>query len=149
MEEIQTFENTYTLAFNVLWFPYFHIGCDPDWNVLYFCVLCCLSSHARDWFAWLDRRNPYRQTSMKWSKTISVCIAVIFDHLWFFANTLFFFISYQIKGQKWKLFLVSVVFYVLYAAYRIALQAPGISSSELTRVQRIPGNILLSFSIGV
>ena len=45
VEEIQTFENTYPLVFSVLWFSYFHIGCHTDWNVLYFCVLCCLSRH--------------------------------------------------------------------------------------------------------
>ena len=52
-------------------------------------------------------------------------------------------------GLKSKLFLISFVFYVLDAAYRIALQALGISRSELTPLQRIPGNILLSFTVGV
>ena len=97
----------------------------------------------------LARPKDSVPANIQWSKTISVCIAIIFDHLWFFANTLFFFRSYQIIGLKRKLFLVSVFFCVLDAAYRIALQALGISSSELTRVQRIPGNILFSFSIGV
>ena len=45
VEEIQTFQNTYTLVFNVLWIFYFHTGCHTDWNVLYPCVLRCLSSH--------------------------------------------------------------------------------------------------------
>ena len=63
-------------------------------------------------------------------------------------NTLFFFRSYQIIGLKRKLFLVSIFFYVLDAAYRIALQALGISSSELMRVQRIFGFLLiLCFSL--
>ena len=97
----------------------------------------------------LARPKDSVPANIQWSKTISVGIAIIFDHLWFFANTLFFFRSYQIIGLKRKLFLVSVVFYVLDAAYRIALQALGISSSQLTRVQRIPGNVLFSFSIGV
>ena len=52
---------------------------------------------------------------------------IIFVHLWCFVNTLFFFRSYQIMGLKSNLFLVSSVFYVLDAAYRIALQAHGIS----------------------
>jgi len=55
---------------------------------------------------------------------------IIFVHLWFFVNTLFFFRSYQIMGLKSNLFLVSSVFYVLDADYRIALQALGISRSE-------------------
>ena len=88
-------------------------------------------------------------SKIQWSKTISECMEIIFIHLWFFVNTLFFFRSYQIMGLKRKLFLVSSVFYVLDVAYRIALQALGISRSELTSVQRIPGNILFSFSVGV
>ena len=97
----------------------------------------------------LTRSKESVPANIQWSITISVCIVIIFDHLWFFVNTLFFFRSYQIMGLKWKLFLVSFVFSVLDAAYRIALQALGISRSKLTPVQRIPGNILFSFSIGM
>ena len=97
----------------------------------------------------LARPKDSIPSKIQWSKTISECMEIIFLHLWFFVNTLFFFRSYQIMGLKSKLFLVSSVFYVLDAAYRIALQALGISRSELTPLQRIPGNILFSFSIGV
>ena len=144
MEEIQTFENTYTLVFNVLRFSYFHIGCHTDWNVLYFCVLCCLSSHIG-----LPASIEGIRTSKHPVVENHFCVLRVFDHLCFFVNTLFFFRSYQIMGLKRKLFLVSSVFYVLDVAHLIALQALGISRSELTPVQRIPGNILFSFSIGV
>ena len=52
-------------------------------------------------------------------------------------------------GLKRKRFLISCLFYVLDAAYRIALQAFDISRSELTPLKRFPGNVLCSFSVGV
>ena len=97
----------------------------------------------------LTRPKESVPANIQWSKTIFGCIEIILLHLWFFVNTLFFFRSYQIMGLKRKLFLVSFVFYVLDAAYRIALHALGISRSQLTPIQRIPGNVLFSFSIAV
>ena len=97
----------------------------------------------------LARPKDSIPSKIQWSKTISESLEIIFTHLWFFFNALFFFRSYQIMGLKSKLFLISFVFYVLDAAYRIALQALGISRSELTPVQRIPGNVLFPFSVGV
>ena len=97
----------------------------------------------------LARPKDSIPSKIQWSKTISECMEIIFIHLLFFVNTLFFFRSYQIMGLKRKLSLVSLVFYVLDVAYRIAFQALGISRSELTPVQRIPANVLFSFSIGV
>ena len=52
-------------------------------------------------------------------------------------------------GVKRKRFLVSFVFYVLDVAYRIALQALGISRSELTLLQIVPTNVLIFLSLGV
>ena len=52
-------------------------------------------------------------------------------------------------GVKRKRLLVSFVFYVLDVAYRIALQALGISRSELTLLQIVPTNVLIFFSLGV
>ena len=97
----------------------------------------------------LARPKDSIPSKIQWSKTISECIEIIFIHLCFFVNTLFFFRPYQIIGLKRNLFLVSSFFYILDAAYRIALQALGISRSELTPLQRIPGNILFSFTVGV
>ena len=73
----------------------------------------------------------------------------IFIHLCFFVNTLFYFKPHQIKGLKRQLILVSSVFYVLDVAYRIVLQAVGISPSELTPLQKVPANVLFLFSFGV
>ena len=85
---------------------------------------------------------------IQWSKTTSECVEVIFIHLWFFVNTLFYFKPHQIKGLKRQLILVSSIFYVLDAAYRIALQALGISRSEFP-LQTVPANALFFFSFGV
>ena len=97
----------------------------------------------------LGRPKASIPSKIQWSKTISECMEIMFIHLWFFVNTLFFFRSYQIMGLKNKLFLVSSVFYVLDAAYRIALQVLGISRSELTPLETVPSNALFLFSLGV
>ena len=87
-------------------------------------------------------------SKIQWSKTTSECVEVIFIHLWFFVNTLSYFKPHQIKGLKRQLILVSSVFCVLDAAYRIALQALGISPSEFP-LQTVPANALFFFSFGV
>ena len=97
----------------------------------------------------LGRSKDSIPSKIQWSKTTSECVEVIFIHLWFFVNTLFYFKPHQIKGLKRQLFLVSSVFYVLDAAYRIALQALGIFQTELTPLQTVPANVLFLFSFGV
>ena len=97
----------------------------------------------------LGRSKDSIPLKIQWSKTISKCMEVIFIHLWFFVNTLFYFKPHQINGLKRQLILVSSVFYVLDAAYRIALQALGISQSALTPLQTVPLNVLFLFSFGV
>lgn len=79
---------------------------------------------------------------IQWTKTISESISCIPIYAWFFLNMLFFFRPYQISGLKRKIFLISFVFYLLDSLYRLTLQGFGISHSELTRRQRIPGNVL-------
>ena len=106
--------------------------------VAYQVTLVCLG-RSKDSIPW----------KIQWSKTISECMEVIFIHLWFFVNTLFYFKPHQIKGLKRQLILVSSVFYVLDAAYRIVLQALGISQSALTPLQTVPLNVLFLFSFGV
>ena len=97
----------------------------------------------------LGRPKGSIPSKVQWSKTISECMEIIFFHLRFFINTLFYFKSHQIVGLKRKLFLVSFVFYVLDVASRITLQALGISRSELTLLQIVPTNVLIFFSLGV
>ena len=143
VETIQTIANIFSLEFIVLWISDFCIDCSPDWNVTYHCVsyqvtLVCLG-RSKDSIPW----------KIQWSKTISSCVQFIFIHLCFFVNTLFYFKPHQIKGLKRQLILVSSVFYILDAAYRIVLQALGISRSELTPLQKVPANVLFLFSFGV
>lgn len=83
---------------------------------------------------------------IQWTKTISESITCIPIYAWFLLNMLFFFRPYQILGLKRKIFLISFVFYLLDSLYRLALQGFGISHSELTRRQRIPGNVLFLLS---
>jgi len=94
------------------------------------------------------RTRPKQSIPIKiqWSKTISESISCIPIYTWFFLNMLFFFRPHQILGLKRKIFLISFVFYILDTLYRLALQGFGISHSELTRWQRIPGNILFLLS---
>ena len=88
-------------------------------------------------------------SKIRWPQTISKSVVIIFIHLWVFVNTLFYFKPHQIRGLKRQLILVSSVFYVLDAAYRIVLQALGISRFELTPLQTVPANVLFLFSFGV
>ena len=97
----------------------------------------------------LGRSKDSIPLKIQWTKTISKCTKVIVIHLWFFGNTLFYFKPHQIKGLKRQLILVSSVFCVLDAAYRIVLQALGISQSALTPLQTVPLNVLFLFSFGV
>ena len=96
-------------------------------------------------FVCLGRSKDSVPLKIQWSKTISECMEIIFFIFVFFINTLFYFKSHQIVGVKRKLFLVSFVFYVLDVAYRIALQALGISRSELTLLRIVPTNVLIFF----
>ena len=93
----------------------------------------------------LGRSKDSIPWKIQWSKTISSCVQIIFNHLWFFVNTLFYFKPHQIKGLKRQLILVSSVFYVLDVAYRIVLQAVGISRYELTPLQTVLVNVLFFF----
>ena len=97
----------------------------------------------------LDHPKKSIPIKLQWSRTISQVTEIIFIHFWFYVNTLFYFRPYQIMGLKRKLFVISFIFYLLYSFYRVALQGFGISHSKLTRIQRIPGNVLFSLSVCV
>ena len=84
---------------------------------------------------------------IQWSRTISEVIYCMPIYAWFSLNTLFFFRPHQILGVKRNIFLISFVFYILDSLYRIALQGFGISHSELTRLQRIPGNAIFLLNV--
>ena len=145
MEAIQTIANIFSLEFVVLWISDFCVGCSPDWNVIYHCVLRCISSH-------ISLHGSIEGLRTMENPMVENHFGVHGNHFFifvFFINTLFYLKSHQIVAVKRKLFLVSFVFYVLDVAYRIALQALGISRSELTLLQIVPTNVLIFFSLGV
>ncbi|KAL9974754.1 hypothetical protein ACROYT_G011837 [Oculina patagonica] len=84
---------------------------------------------------------------MQWYRTISEITACTFLYFWYFLITLFCFRPYQIMGLKRKLFLISFVFYVLDSLNRGILQGLGISHSEMTFSQKIPGNVFFVLMI--
>ena len=97
----------------------------------------------------LARSKDSIPSKIQLPQTISKSVVIIFIHLCFFVNTLFHFKPHQIMGLKRQFILVSSVFYVLDTAYRIALQALGISQSALTPLQTVPLNVLFLFSFGL
>ena len=64
---------------------------------------------------------------LQWMRTISCSIAYVSFYIWFFTNALLLFRSYQLKGVRRKLFLPCCVAYSLDVAYRVILQALGMS----------------------
>ena len=95
----------------------------------------------------LARPRESIPVKIQWSKTAFESTEAVFIHLSFFVNNLFYFKSYQIKGMKIKLFLISSFIFAFYVAYRIALQGLGASYSDLTPVQSILGNVIFLFSM--
>ena len=65
---------------------------------------------------------------VQWMRTISCSIAYFLVHILFFMNVLFVFRQYQLKGVKGKLFLPCCVAYSFDVAYRVILQALGMSN---------------------
>ena len=59
---------------------------------------------------------------VQWTRTISDAISVLFYYIWLFVNLSFLFRSYQLKGLKKKLMLVSLLTYCLDILYRVVLQ---------------------------
>ena len=84
---------------------------------------------------------------LQWMRTISASILCAFLYIWYFTNALFLFRSFQLIGVKRKLILISGVFYVLDAAYRVLLQYLGVSKSKLSASQKIPLNGLFITSV--
>ena len=70
----------------------------------------------------LGRSKYSIPSKIQWPRTISKSLVIIFIHLCFFVNTLFYFKPHQIRGLKRQHILVSSVSYVLDTAYRIVLR---------------------------
>ena len=62
---------------------------------------------------------------VQWTRTVSDAISVIFYYIWIFVNLSFLFRSYQLRGLKKKLLLVSLLMYCLDTLYRVVLQVMG------------------------
>ena len=77
---------------------------------------------------------------MQWIRSMSDVISCAFLYVWFFVLVLFLFRPFQLMGVKRKLFLVCFLVYCLDALYRVALQALGISHSNISNSQKIPLN---------
>lgn len=75
---------------------------------------------------------------VQWTRTISDAISAVFYYTWFFVNLSFLFRSYQLKGLKKKLMLVSFFMYGLDAIYRIVLQVMEMPYYLAPNVYQIP-----------
>ena len=84
---------------------------------------------------------------VQWVRSISDMISCAFLYTWCFTCMLFLFRPYQLYGVKAKLIVVFSLCYVLDAAYRLALQALGISRSKLSITQKIPLNVIFFLSV--
>ncbi|XP_078347205.1 uncharacterized protein LOC144632429 [Oculina patagonica] len=84
---------------------------------------------------------------VQWIRTTSVVISCAFLYIWYFVSMLFLFRLYQLIGVKRKLLLVCFLVYCLDSIYRFALQALGISYSNLSALQKIPLNVLFLISV--
>ena len=86
--------------------------------------------------------HPMNSTSvqMQWVRSTSDVIYCGFLYIWFFVLLLFLFRPFQLMAVKKKLFLVCFLTYSLDTLYRVALQALGISHSNISYLQKIPLN---------
>ena len=75
---------------------------------------------------------------IQWIRSMSDVIGCAFLYVWFFLLTQFLFRPFQLIGVKRKLLLVCFITYSLDTLYRVALQALGISHSNISYPQKIP-----------
>ena len=75
---------------------------------------------------------------LQWFITISKVLSVSCLYFWFLINMRFYFRPFQLSGVRKTIFIVSLFFYLVDSAYRIGIQAGGISHSKLTALQHIP-----------
>ena len=87
------------------------------------------------------------QINLQWviSNVFSICIRYVLC----FANVLFYFRPFQISGIKLRIFVLYFVYFFLDSAYRIAMQAFGISTLNLKfkSLVRIPSWIFFCTSV--
>ena len=84
---------------------------------------------------------------VQWTRTISGSILCAFLYIWYFTNLLFLFLPFQLMGVKKKLFLIFCIFFCLDSVYRTLFQYLGFSQSKLSKLQKIPLNVLFITSV--
>lgn len=85
---------------------------------------------------------------VQWITSISGIISCFFLYMWFFVSMFFLLRPYQLKGLKGRLFLVSFLFYLLDALYRVTLQALDRASlNKPFSLQSVPLRVLFISSI--
>ena len=84
---------------------------------------------------------------VQWTRTISGSILCAFLYIWYFTNLLFLFRPFQLMGVKKKLFLIFCIFFCLDAVYRTLFQFLGFSQSKISKLQKIPLNVLFITSV--
>ena len=93
--------------------------------------------------------HPKNSTSVQvqWERTISGVISSAFLYIWYFLILLLLFRPFQLMGVKRKIFLSCCLFYCFDVLYRISLQLLGISHSYISKLQKIPLNVLFIVSV--
>ena len=88
--------------------------------------------------------QPMNTTSVKiqWIRSLSDVVSCAFLYIWSVVLFQILFRPFQLIGVKLKLFIACLFCYVLDSSYRIALQALGISHSNISTIQKIPLNAI-------
>ena len=86
--------------------------------------------------------NNSMSIQVQWVRTILGTISCLFIYIWYFTLLILLFRPFQLNGVKGKLFLVCCLVYCLDTLYRVALQLLGMSHSYISRLQKIPLNVL-------
>ena len=84
---------------------------------------------------------------VQWTRTVSDAISAVFYYIWIFVNLSFLFRSYQLRGLKKKLLLVSLLMYCLDTLYRVVLQVLGMPYYLAPVAYQIPIYILFLTNI--
>ena len=86
--------------------------------------------------------HPMNSTliQIQWIRSMSDVVSCSFLYIWFFVLLQFLFRPFQLMGVKRKLLLICVLSYSLDTIYRVALQALGLSHSNISNLQKVPLN---------
>ena len=97
----------------------------------------------------LTRPKESIPIKLQWVITISEVFSVWFIYLPCFFNIICYFRPFQISGLKSTLFFLCFGFYLLDSAYRITMQALGLSQPRMTPTQQIPAMVIYHLDVCV